>query len=193
MNWLEVLLPPLLHEGRLVFQQSPRTEPSTSKAKQLLEAAFETYRLDVAGPTIPFDADTALEASVLVIRAGWALVNHDLPSAEVKRWMTMSHAPTTAAQHLSADLVFRLLPQIRKRAMARFDPDPLVERLTAILRQWPLSGVLANLDNGPETPPKLCGHPGLMMLYAERWMPHRNPHWRPDETLNESLELVGNL
>ncbi|WP_020465537.1 hypothetical protein [Singulisphaera acidiphila] len=192
MNWLEELLPPLLYEGRLVFRQSPRMDASSPAAKQLLQVAFDAYRLDIAGPPIEFDAGTAIEASSLVIRASWALVNHDSSSAEIKRWVAMSHRPTTPSHHLTADLLFRFLPQLRKRALAKHEPDPLAERLATLLRHWPLSGVLADLDTGPDSPPDLCGHSGLMQLYAERWAKYQNPNWRPDESLNEYVDLVRN-
>lgn len=165
-------------------------DASSPEAKRLLQAAFDSYRLDIAGRAIEFDAGTAIEASLLVIRASWALFHHDLPGAEISRWVSMSHRPTTPSHHLTADLVFRFLPQIRKRALAQSAPSPLAGRLEGILRQWPLSGVLADLEAGPDTPPELCGHSGLMLLYAERWAQHRNPTWRPDESLNEHVDLV---
>ncbi|AGA26456.1 hypothetical protein Sinac_2121 [Singulisphaera acidiphila DSM 18658] len=167
-------------------------DASSPAAKQLLQVAFDAYRLDIAGPPIEFDAGTAIEASSLVIRASWALVNHDSSSAEIKRWVAMSHRPTTPSHHLTADLLFRFLPQLRKRALAKHEPDPLAERLATLLRHWPLSGVLADLDTGPDSPPDLCGHSGLMQLYAERWAKYQNPNWRPDESLNEYVDLVRN-
>ncbi|SIO62471.1 hypothetical protein SAMN05444166_7056 [Singulisphaera sp. GP187] len=190
MNWLEELLPLLLYEGRLVFRQSPYSDASSPEAGRLLHAAFDAYRLDIAGPLIEFDAGTALEAGSLVIRASWALVNHDVPNTEIARWVAMSHRPTTPAHHLSADLVFRFLPQIRKRALAHSATDPLAERIEAVLRQWPLSGVVADLEIGPDRPPEFGGHFGLMQLYAERWANHQNPSWQPDDSLNEHVDLV---
>lgn len=190
MNWLAELLPPLLYEGRLVFRQCPRTDATSHEAIRLLEAAFNAYRLDLAGRAIEFDAGTAVEAGSVLIRASWALVNHDTPSAEIVRWVAMSHPPTTPAHHLTADLLFRFLPQIRHRALATRTSDPLAVQIEALLRRWPLSGVLANLELGPDKPPELCGHPGLMRLYAERWARHQNPNWRPDEALNDYVDLV---
>ncbi|WP_406696245.1 hypothetical protein V5E97_35185 [Singulisphaera sp. Ch08] len=192
MNWLEALLPTLLYEGRLAFRQSPCMDASSPEATRLLRSAFDVYQLNVAGPRIEFDANTAIESSSLVIRASWALVNLGLPVAELTRWLAMSHPPTTPSHHLTADLVFRFLPQLRKRALAHRAIDPLVERIESILRQWPLSGVLAGLETGPDTPPQFSGHPGLMLLYAERWAIHRDPAWRPDDSLNEYVDLVLN-
>ncbi len=82
------------------------------------------------------------------------LVNHDLPSAEVKRWMTMSHRPTTAAHHLSADLVFRLLPQIRKRAMGAIRTRSAGGTAYGHPPAVAPFRVLANLDDGPDGPPE---------------------------------------
>lgn len=190
MNWLEELLPPLLYEGRLVFRECPRTDASSPEAIRQLETAFDAYRLDIAGTAIEFDAATAIEVSSIVIRTGWALVNHDLPDAEMRRWVSMSHRPMNPSQHLTADLLFRFLPQLHRRALVHRGAEPLAERLGAILREWPLSGVLANLEIGPEQPPAFYGHFGLMQLYAERWASHRNPQWRPDAALDQHVELV---
>jgi hypothetical protein len=50
--------------------------------------------------------------------------------------------------------------------------------------------VLSDLPEGPETPPDLGGHPGLMLLYAERLAQHEKAGWRPDARGMEYVELV---
>ena len=63
----------------------------------------------------------------------------------------------------------------------------LIER---VLRRWPLSGVLAGLDEGPTAPLDLGGHEGLMLLYAERLSRRDAPAWRPSGRPLEYVELV---
>jgi hypothetical protein len=181
----------LLYEGRIVFRGRPIPAPSASVgAVAVLERAYAAYRLEVAGPPVPFDARVAVEAAELVRQAGWALVNHDARPEQLERLLAMSLAPTLPAHHLSADLVFRFLPQIHRRARA-FDPaDVLPALLAEVLRQWPLSGVLAALDEGPPAPPDLGGHPGLALLYAERLAAHEAPAWAPAGDASAYLERV---
>jgi hypothetical protein len=66
----------------------------------------------------------------------------------------------------------------------------LTTRLAHLLREWPLSGVLADLDEGPLTPSEFAGHPGLLLLYAERLAGSENPAWLPDKAARAYVELV---
>ena len=153
MSPLEEFLSRLLHQGRVVFRERPSPEAfAPGRVGELLAEAFASYRLEVAGPLIDFDARVAFEALRLVREACWALVSHEERVEGLGRRLAMSHPPTRASQHLSADLVFRYLPQVHRRARA-FDPaDPLVALSADVLRQWPLSGVLADLEDGPPLP-----------------------------------------
>ena len=38
---------------------------------------------------------------------------------------------------------------------------------------------LADLEDGPQMPVELGGHPGLLLLYAERLAEHPRPAWVP--------------
>src|SRR5438093_406611 len=57
-------------------------------------------------------------------------------------------------------------------------------------RRWPLSGVLADIDEPPLLPVDLGGHPGLLLLYAERLARQRRPAWVADGPAREYIELV---
>jgi len=102
----------------------------------------------------------------------------------------MPGAPDAPAAHLSADLVLRFLPQVHRRARALDPADPLVMILERVLRQWPLSGVLADVLEGPVTPPDFGGHAGLLFLYAERLARHEKPAWLPTGPGREYAEVV---
>jgi hypothetical protein len=144
----------------------------------------------VAGPPIPFDAETALTASEVVRQACWFLVHHGEPEAELDGSLRMHGTPTMAAQHLSADLLLRYVPQIYQRARAHAPTDRLTILLERALRQWPLSGVLADVEEAPTTPLDFGGHPGLMLLYAERLARHKKPAWVPAGRPFEYVEWV---
>ena len=168
----------LFDEGKIVFRAAPRDRPSAS-AVAVLAAAFEACRLAVAGPRIAFDLEIALAATELVRQASWALVNRDERMTDLVKRLKMPVSPLTASQHLSADLTMRYLPQVLRRARGLDPSDPLVAQLSNTLRTWPLSGVLSDVAEGPLVPLEFGGHPGLMLLYAERLIGNDRAFWRP--------------
>jgi len=181
----------VLETGRAVFADAPFSPAAQDpEAVKVLQRAFQTHRAGVAGPCIDFDAQTALAAACVLHQACWLLVSRRETYAEIEKLMVMPVSPRTAAQHLSADLTLRLLPQVHRRARAHDPADVLSLRLTELLRQWPLSGALANIDEGPLTPLDFAGHPGLLMLYAERLSQHHKPAWMPQAPGLEYVELV---
>src|SRR5438309_8580575 len=134
----------LLTDGSVVLRQRPAVEAAErAEARLLLADAYDDYRLDVAGPPLPFDAATALGAAERLWLACWFLVRRDEPPEAVERALALPPPPASAAQHLSADLVLRFLPQVHRRARALDAADGLTRRLTEWLRDWPLSGVLS--------------------------------------------------
>jgi hypothetical protein len=181
MAELSTFLSDLFREGRIVFGPggAPR-DRSTERDVAILAEAFGTYVLSVAGPPIAFDAQAALEAAEVVRHASWALVDREERPADLRRRLRVSVRPTTPAQHLSADLLLRYLPHILKRARGLDPADPLAEFLGDLLRRWPLSGALADVEEGPLVAPEFGGHPGLLLLYAERVNAHDRPAWRPE-------------
>lgn len=170
----------VLTDGRVVLRQRPRIEAAErAEARVLLADAYDDYRLDVAGPPLPFDAATALGMAERLWLACWFLLRRDEPPEAVERALAPPPPPASAAQHLSADLVLRFLPQVHRRARALAPTDGLTRRLTELLRDWPLSGVLSDVEEGPRTAPLFDGHPGLLLLYAERLAGRPRPAWVP--------------
>jgi hypothetical protein len=76
-------------------------------------------------------------------------------------------------------VALRFLPGVYKRARVAGAGSELASELDAILRRWPLSGVLADLDGAPTVVPEFGGHPGLQLLYAERLLRTSRPGWVP--------------
>ena len=171
----------LITEGKIRYAERPLTsrEPEPA-AVALLDKAFVSHRLQVAGPLIDFDAAVAVGAAELVRQAAWFLVSHEEPEAELEKHIRMPGPPSTAAQHLSADLMLRYLPQLHRRAVALSADDLLARKLATILREWPLSGVLSDIEEKPTGSLQFDDHPGLCMLYAERLARHEKPAWMPD-------------
>jgi MoxR-vWA-beta-propeller ternary system domain bpX4 len=181
MSAFPEFLTQLLDQGRVVFHsaKAPRDQPA-ERDVTLLAEAFETHALSVAGPRIAFDPATGCAAAELVRQSSWALVNRDERLGDLKRRIRMPGPPRTPSQHLSADLLLRYVPQILNRARAMDPADPLGGLLVDVLRCWPLSGVLSDIEEAPRTALEFGEHPGLLLLYAERLAAHDRPAWRPE-------------
>jgi len=193
MATLVPFLQTLFTEGRIVLKGRPEpVEADRELALRELEAAFDVHRLDVAGTPIGFDAASALRASEIVRWSSWFLVNRSEPVQELERVLTLPRPPLTASEHLSADVTFRFLPQIYRRARSIAPGDRLARFLADLFRAWPLSGVLSDLAEGPRNLGDLGGHPGLWMLYAERLALDEKPAWMPGGAIRDHVELVFN-
>jgi hypothetical protein len=193
MRSFERFLAGLLGEGRVVYE--PELDPAeadSAAAVRVIRRAFEIQRLEVAGAAIELDVEVALAAGELVRRACWALVHRGEPPEELLERLTMRRPsrPSSPSHHLSADLTFRFLPGLHRQARAVDPADPMAVELGRLMRTWPLSGVLSDLDDGPDAPPDLGGHPGLMLLYAERLALRPRDAWRPSVRAAERVELV---
>lgn len=181
----------MLEAGRARLRQPPRLPDEERAATvNLLAAAFRDHRRDVAGPPLDFVPRVALEAAGFTAWACWFLVHRGEAAGEVERQLVLPRPPASAADHLSADLVFRYLPIVHRRARALDPQDVLTTRLEQLLRRWPLSGVLANLDEGPDGAVDLGGHSGLCLLYAERLVENHRPGWMVDGPTRPYIELV---
>jgi hypothetical protein len=183
MAAFEDFLTQLLDQGQIVFRsaKAPQDGP-TERDVAVLAEAFDTFALSVAGAPIAFDPRSACEAAELVRQSSWALVRREDRLADLKRRLKMTGPPRTASQHLSADLMLRFVPQIVKRARGLDPADPLSGLLGDLLRRWPLSGVLSDVEEGPRLSLDFGGHPGLLLLYAERLAQNDRPSWRPERS-----------
>lgn len=165
----------LLDQGESVQHAAPNLEQlATPAAMRVLRRAFARHLLTVAGPPLPFVEKVAVAATGVVALACWRLVSDPEPSSTPLR---MSQ-PTTAADHLSADVLLRFLPPVLRRARAH-DDIALTTELEAVLCAWPLSGVLGELEPDPTTDVEFGEHPGLQLLYAERLGPAPRAAWVP--------------
>jgi hypothetical protein len=182
----------LLREGEAVLREKPATPAADrQQARDQLAGAFRDYRLAVAGPRVDFDPEAALAGGELVWHACWFLLHHGEAGEEVERLVRMPRPPRSPAEHLSADLVLRHLPGVYRRARAAAPDDVLTARLAHVLREWPLSGALSDVADGPLTEPEFSGHPGLLLLYAERLAKHPRPAWVPAAgAAREYVDLV---
>lgn len=191
MDPLGTFLRPLLEEGRVVVSaETPADTPVTAATVAILDHVFRAETLDLAGPPLAFDAAVAVGAARVFREACRAVYDPSQDEEELARRLTWEAHPESPDHHLAADLVFRFLPQVYRRARAVSPLGPLPTMLQRLLADWPLSGVLAALDDGPSAPPDLGEHPGIGMLYAERFLRREHPKWRPVGRGLEWLEIV---
>jgi hypothetical protein len=191
MPTLAKFLHDLFEEGRIVLDGRPMvSESERGPALAVLATEFELHQLDVAGDPIAFDPVTALMAGELIRQVSWFLVNRSEPVEVMERSLRKPRTPKSASEHLSADLVFRFLPPIYRRARSIAPGDRLSIYLANLLKAWPLSGVLSDLAEGPDDVGDLGGHPGLWMLYSERLAIDEKPAWMVQGAARESVELV---
>lgn len=180
----------LFKEGKAVLRGRPDVEAERQAVQRFLAAAYEDHSLDIAGPPIAFDAEAALAAAQQLALACWFFIHRGDPPEEIEKCLLPLSPPVSAAQHLSPDLVLRFAVQLHRRAKNLDPADILTKRLEHLLRCHPLSGVLADIDEGPLTPVSLGDHDGLQMLYAERLAENMRPAWVPQGPALAYVEIV---
>jgi hypothetical protein len=192
MSALAAFLQELLTDGRIRLREVPRPEARSeaTQAVAVLGEVFAAYRLEVAGSLVALDETVALQAAEFVRQAAWFLLHRDESAEELGQRLVMPGRPCSASQHLSADLLLRFLPTVHRRARLLDPADRLTVRLAEVLRGWPLSGVLSEVDDAPTGPLDFAGHGGLLLLYAERFAANPKPAWVPAGTALEYVELV---
>src|SRR5262245_26299733 len=184
----------LFEDGRILIGAAPGATPD-GDAAAVLAKAHRTAALDVAGSPLPFDEPAALAAARLTYHAAWYLLSRDEPESGLEKNLVMPMPPAMparqqAARHFAADVVLRYVPALYRRSRALGVADALTRLLAQLLRTWPLSGVLADLDDEPLTPLDFGGHGGLQLLYAERLARHEKTAWFPGEFGRDHVELV---
>ena len=170
----------LLKDGRVVFRSESAL--TTGRGRRISRfwkrlSAFSGFRWP--GRRFRLTRQWAYSAAELVRQASWALVNHDDRVSHLKKCLTMPIEPVTPAHHLSADLDAALPAASLKRARGLDPTDPLIVAAGRRARRWPLSGVLSDVARAPLGSLDFGGHPGLLLLYAERLAANDRAAWRP--------------
>ena len=189
MATLATFLHDVLHEGRIHLHAAP-ADADDPGALAVLRQAYDAYCLSVAGPMLPFDGAPALAAGRLLAWAAWYSLNPDVPIETPEKVLCMPMWPTKAEQHLSADVILRFVPTLHRRAKVLMQNDVLPLTLEKTLREWPLSGVFADIVDSPLTPVDFGAHAGLNFLYAERLAKHERVGWFPLGCGMQYVELV---
>jgi hypothetical protein len=181
----------LFTNGCMVFEGSPHGNSAPDgDTLSLFKRYYDEYALQVAGPALPFVAKVAAQGARIVELSAWYLASQAGTPEELERNLVLDAKPVGPADHLSADLTLQYLPSIYQRARVLYPADRLPAILGEILRRWPLSGVRADLPDAPLGNLDFGGHPGLLLLYAERLAAHFKPAWIPRGPGAAYLDLV---
>jgi hypothetical protein len=173
----------------------PLEDPARDRSILLarLRRRHEQFLLDLAGPPVPFVESTAWDAMMCLVAAAEHLRDADSPQPiPTISWNTPRNTQRPdAATLLSVDLTLQFVPVLWKRLRHRNLESPCVAMLESVLRQWPLSGILADLDGTPSVPLDFDQHSGIEMLYAERLAQYPRPGWVPPSGRSrECVELL---
>ncbi|MBI3890752.1 MAG: hypothetical protein HY303_04405 [Candidatus Wallbacteria bacterium] len=127
-----------------------------------------TARAELAAPAPELVSAAATWAFLMLHRGCQFLVYRDLGEALVEEVLGLEfRGPNSPAVTWSVDLALRCLPDLWALARGISQNDPLVVRLVALARQWPLSSV-GIAGAVPVDVSAFIGHPGLAQLYADR-------------------------
>ncbi len=164
----------LLESGEARLRAEPALgDDESPEVVECLRAAFGDHALDVAGPALDFEPAPAVAAARFLAWSCWFLMHRRESSDEAASRLVMP-VPSSPGDHLSADVTLRFAAGVHRRARAVSPQDVLTRRLEETLRQWPLSGALADIADAPGD---LGSHPGLLLLFAERLAARPRPAW----------------
>ncbi len=186
----------LWSEGR-VRAPSPleRDEPDEDARAALEEALRDvdaSDRLEFPGEAPPLSMPAAVWAVEMFRRACGCLVHRDLGGDDVARLLS-EPCPATKSPAVcrSVDLTFRFLPDLVRLARAASPEDPLVARLMAWCREWPLSSVGVK-DVGEVDVSAIVSDPGLRSAYVDRIIERKDATRLADESVRAGVrEALG--
>ncbi|NUN50559.1 MAG: hypothetical protein HUU15_17240 [Candidatus Brocadiae bacterium] len=170
--------------------------PGGLDASRIADAAGVLRDMDHAaralapGEPPAWDNDTAAWAAVTLFRACQAFVHRELDPPQVEALLAEPPpAAEPASAAWSADLTLRWLPDLVGLAAGIASDDPLVARLHALGRAWPLSSVGIRALAGV-VPGVVAGHPCLRRLYVDRILERRDLGRLADPRVAEEARAV---
>lgn len=178
----------LFFEGRLSVEAGPTLEV-TAESVDALRSVLAAQHLHLPGPPLEPCLPILVEAVQVLYRLAWEILHGPSPDADADPSLRMQRGPCGPRDHVAADVAFRFLPRLHQQAHARGADAPLTRRLAELLREWPLSGVLADIPEPPLTPPEF-GHVGVAFLYSERLAERTRPAWIPSGPERDLTAIV---
>lgn len=125
-----------------VPEWAPLTDDDRKAALHRITEYEATYRAALPGVPPEMDASRALAAAEAMFRACQCLVYRELDPQEL---LAASFVPEPGtrrpADHYSADLAYRFLPDVWRLSRNAAANDPLVSCVRELAARWPLSSV----------------------------------------------------
>ncbi len=166
----------LFNEGRVRVGESigrdgqlhPPGADDLEETRSVLETFERSYRADLPGNPPAVSEKAMLWGAVTTFYVSSFLAHRDA-SEEVIRKTLSDPCPEANSPSVcySVDLTLRFLPDLVRLARAASPSDPLIDVLTSLARQWPLSSVgIAGAD--PVDLTSVLNDDCLLQLYADR-------------------------
>lgn len=188
---LPVFLTTLFESGSVQVPQVREISRGEREEASRVMGEFERgYRLSLAGAPPAFALDIACHAAETMYRLCQCLVYRELEPHTVLSPHTLAHeGPRTPADHYSADLVFRFLPDVWRLAKDASENDPLLALILSLGSRWPLSSVgipgLAEV-----TIERFVGDRCLLRLYVDRIIKRRDRSRLGDRRVREMVQTA---
>ncbi len=160
----------LIVDGRVRVSAVEVDDDDSAAVERSVRAVDAVARAESAGDAPPLSVAAATWALRLV-EAGCRFLVYRAYDADAIA-AALSHPcpePAGPAACYSADLFLRHLPDLVRLARGLAADEPLVARLMAVARQWPLSSVgLPVPADAALDVRSFAGHPALLQLYVDR-------------------------
>lgn len=190
----------LFEDGRVVVGSlTPRLDPhDLDDAALRLAECDADVRAEFPGEPPALAIDVALWAAERFYRACQLVVYREA-GPEVAAAALTGACPTAprSAQHYSADLVWRFVPDLHRLAKALSPDDPLVFALRQFALNWPLSGVGIPWPQGEDDAivvrPSLEGiadHPALWAHFVDRVIARRDKAWLAEPAVRSAVQAA---
>jgi hypothetical protein len=191
---LTSFLTALFEDGCVLVPQERSLPDDDRRDAESLLAEFEsTCRVTLPGSPPAFHMETALAAAEMLYHACRCLVYRNLdPAGELASDLKAGSVRRVAADHYSADVVYRYLPDLWRLTRELPPNDPLAPRVQDLATRWPLSSV--GIDGLPPLEiDEFAGDSSLLLLYIDRIAERKDRSRLNDPRIRDALRSVCGL
>ncbi len=163
---LDEFLSQLFETGRVEVPPGPEPMEVTPAARRRLFVAYEADAWHFPGAQPAWHAEAAESAARWLSAAAMCLADRTIDEVTMVRLLAPPATPESAAEHYSADLCLRYLPDLHDLARSTSEDDPLVRSFVEMGERFSLSA--AGMPGESVAPAAVLEHAGLRRLYLDR-------------------------